>query len=129
MHDLRDKFKNKIILIYGYGISGKASFEHLKHNNKVLIFDDNIKLKKSSFISLSKLKKKEFDYILISPGINIKNCFLKKYLYKYKKKIVTDLDVFYTENFNNLKITITGTNGKSTTAALLFKILTRLGAL
>ena len=123
MHGLINKFKNKIILIYGYGKSGKASFKHLNKNNKVFIFDDNIKLKKSSFISLNKVKKKEFDYILISPGIDIKKCILKKYLHKYKKKIITDLDVFYLENFNNLKITITGTNGKSTTAELLFKIL------
>ena len=123
MHDLSNTFKNKKILIYGYGKSGKASFKHLNQNNKVLIFDDNVKLKKSSFISLNKVKKKEFDYILISPGIDIKKCILKKYLYKHKKKIVTDLDVFYLENFNNLKITITGTNGKSTTTELLFKIL------
>ena len=123
MHDLSNKFKNRIILIYGYGKSGKASFKHLNKNNKVLIFDDNIKLKKSFFISLNKVKKKEFDYILISPGIDIKKCILKKYLHKYKKKIVTDLDIFYAENFNNLKITITGTNGKSTTTELLFKIL------
>ena len=47
MHDLSNKFKNRIILIYGYGKSGKASFKHLNKNNKVLIFDDNIKLKKS----------------------------------------------------------------------------------
>jgi len=31
--------------------------------------------------------------------------------------------VFYIENLSNLKITITGTNGKSTTAELLYKIL------
>jgi len=123
MHDLSNKFINKTVLIYGYGKSGKSSFKHLSQKNKVLIFDDNVKLKKSSFISLNKVKKKEFDYILISPGIDIKKCILKKYLYKHKKKIVTDLDVFYVENFNNLKITITGTNGKSTTAELLFKIL------
>ena len=77
MHDLSNKFKNRIILIYGYGKSGKASFKHLNKNNKVLIFDDNIKLKKSFFISLNKVKKKEFDYILISPGIDIKKCIIK----------------------------------------------------
>ena len=58
MHDLSNKFKNKKILIYGYAKSGKASFKHLNQNNKVLIFDDNVKLKKSSFISLNKVKKK-----------------------------------------------------------------------
>ena len=123
MLDLRNKFKNKLILIYGYGKSGIASFKYLNQNNKVLIFDDNKKLKKSNFVSLNKVKKIKFDYILISPGIDIKKCSLKKYLHKFKKKIITDLDVFYTENLSNLKIAITGTNGKSTTAELLFKIL------
>ena len=123
MLDLRNKFKNKAILIYGYGKSGIASFKYLNQNNKVLIFDDNKKIKKSNFISLNKVKKIKFDYILISPGIDIKKCSLKKYLHKFKKKIITDLDVFYTENLSNLKIAITGTNGKSTTAELLFKIL------
>ena len=123
MLDLRNKFKNKVILIYGYGKSGIASFKYLNQNNKVLIFDDNKKLKKSNFVSLNKVKKIKFDYILISPGIDIKKCSLKKYLHKFKKKIITDLDVFYAENLSNLKIAITGTNGKSTTAELLFKIL------
>jgi len=123
MLDLRNKFKNKVILIYGYGKSGIASFKYLNQNNKVLIFDDNKKIKKSNFISLNKVKKIKFDYILISPGIDIKKCSLKKYLHKFKKKIITDLDVFYAENLSNLKIAITGTNGKSTTAELLFKIL------
>ena len=37
--------------------------------------------------------------------------------------MITDLDIFYLNNPNNLKITITGTNGKSTTSKLLFEIL------
>ena len=123
MLDLRNKFKNKVILIYGYGKSGIASFKYLNQNNKILIFDDKKKIKKSNFVSINRVKKIKFDYILISPGIDIKKCSIKKYLHKFKKKIITDLDVFYAENLSNLKIAITGTNGKSTTAELLFKIL------
>ena len=78
MLDLRNKFKNKIILIYGYGKSGIASSKYLNQNNKVLIFDDNKKLKKSNFVSLNEVKKIKFDYILISPGIDLKKCSLKK---------------------------------------------------
>ena len=39
-----------------------------------------------------------------------------------KKKIYTDLDVFFTF-FKNKCITITGTNGKSTTAKILYEVL------
>ena len=42
---------------------------------------------------------------------------------KNLKKIITDLDIFYSHYFKNRNITITGTNGKSTTAKILFDIL------
>ena len=122
MFDLNDNLINKKFLIYGYGKSGRASYNYLKKKNKISIYDDNIKIK-NFFISLKKIKLTEFDYIVLSPGIDISKCRLKNYLKKNKKKIITDLDIFYLNNPNNLKITITGTNGKSTTAKLLFKIL------
>ncbi len=122
MFNLNDNIKKKKFLIYGNGKSGRASYNYLKKKNKILIYDDNKKLKKF-FISLKKIKLTEFDYIVLSPGIDISKCRLKNYLKKNKKKIITDLDIFYLNNPNNLKITITGTNGKSTTAKLLFKIL------
>tara|TARA_B110000196_G_scaffold215495_1_gene184952 strand:- start:298 stop:1590 length:1293 start_codon:yes stop_codon:yes gene_type:complete len=122
MFNLNDNLKENFILIYGYGKSGHASYNYLKKNNKISIYDDNKKHKKF-FISLKKIKLTEFDYIVLSPGIDINKCKLKNYLKKNRRKIITDLDIFYLNNPNNLKITITGTNGKSTTAKLLFKIL------
>ncbi len=127
MLDLRNNFSSKKLLIYGFGKSGKACLNYLNKKNNISIFDDNKKiipkkLKNSKFINKVKINHEKFDYIIISPGINIKKCSLKKYLNKHKKKIITDLDIFYLENLNNLKITITGTNGKSTTAKLIFEI-------
>ena len=122
MFNLNDNLKNKKFLIYGYGKTGNASYNYLKKNNKISIYDDNKKTK-NSFISLKKIKLTEFNYIVLSPGIDINKCKLKNYLKKNKEKIITDLDIFHLNNPNNLKITITGTNGKSTTAKLLFKIL------
>ena len=123
MHELKNKFKNKKILIYGYGKSGRASFNYLKKKNEVFIYDDFKKLKNLPFITLGNIKNLSFDYILVSPGINIRKCKLKNFLKSHSNKIVTDLDIFYNAYPENLKITITGTNGKSTTALLLFKIL------
>ncbi len=122
MFNLNDNLKNKKFLIYGFGKSGRSSNNYLKKNNKVFVYDDKKIIKKFS-ISLKKLKLTKFDYIVLSPGIDINKCKLKNYLKKNKKKIITDLDIFQLNNPNNLKITITGTNGKSTTAKLLFKIL------
>ena len=46
MFNLNDNIKNKKFLIYGYGKSGRASYNYLKKKNKILIYDDNKKLKK-----------------------------------------------------------------------------------
>ncbi len=121
-------FFKKKILIYGLGKTGISSYIFLKKNNKVYLFDDdkkaisNKRIKKL-IINKSNILKNTFDYILISPGINIKKCFLKNYIKKNSKKIITDLDIFYCNYYDNINISITGTNGKSTTAQILFNVL------
>ena len=55
MFNLNDNLKNKKFLIYGYGKSGQASFNYLKKNNKISIYDDNKKIKKFS-LSFKNLK-------------------------------------------------------------------------
>jgi len=127
MNENSNIFINKKILIYGLGKSGISSFKFLKKRNQVFLFDDNNKIKLSSytkknFISLSLIKKIKFDLIILSPGINNKKCKLNKFLKKNSKIIFTDLDVFYSF-YKNLCITITGTNGKSTTCQLLHQVL------
>ena len=114
-------FLKKKILIYGLGKSGISSFKFLRNKADIYLFDDlkNTHPKQISKLKLSKIK---FDIIIISPGINIFNCKLSKFLKLNKKKIYTDLDVFFTF-FKNKCITITGTNGKSTTAKILYEVL------
>tara|TARA_B110000238_G_scaffold200466_1_gene250694 strand:- start:2145 stop:3449 length:1305 start_codon:yes stop_codon:yes gene_type:complete len=121
-------FNKKKILVYGLGKSGLSAFKFLNKNNEIYLFDDkkiidhNYQLKKS-LISYQKLLRKNIDQIIISPGIDIKKCSLKNYLKKNLKKIYTDLDIFYDFYTKNKKITITGTNGKSTTAKILYDVL------
>ncbi len=114
-------FLKKKILIYGLGKSGISSFRFLRNKADVYLFDDlkNIHPKQISKLKLLKIK---FDIIIISPGINIFNCKLSKLLKLNKKKIYTDLDIFFTF-YKNKCITITGTNGKSTTAKILYEVL------
>jgi len=118
----KDIFLGKKILIYGLGKSGISTFKFLKKRADVYLFDDNQKtnLKK---ITINQLIKTKFDRIIISPGIDISNCKLSKFLNINLDKIYTDLDVFYSF-YKNTSIAITGTNGKSTTAKILFDILT-----
>ena len=124
---LKNKILSKKFLIYGFGKSGISSLKYLKQKNKCFIYDDNKKKLnnkfKRFFISKSKLLNHNFDYIVISPGININRCQLSNYLRKNRKKVITDLDIFFKFNPEVLTITITGTNGKSTTSKLLYEIL------
>ena len=120
-------FLNKKILIYGLGKSGLSANQFLKDKSDIFLYDDfqsNIKTQniKNNLISYKNILNTTFDQIILSPGININKCNLSKFLKKNHKKIYTDLDVFYAFYKNNC-ITITGTNGKSTTCQLLYEVL------
>ena len=119
-------FFNKKILIYGLGKSGRATLNFLKDKkNSIYVFDDNLTLKKDfkkKSLNFNEILNNKFDHIIISPGIDIKKCKLKQFLKVNQKKIITDLDIFYFF-YKNKSITITGTNGKSTTAKILYQAL------
>ena len=120
-------FLNKKILIYGLGISGLSSYKFLKNKNDIFLYDDNkLKIKtlgtKENLISYKEILKTKFDQIIISPGIDINKCKLSKFLKKNYNKVFSDLDVFYSFYKNDF-ITITGTNGKSTTCQLMYEVL------
>ena len=120
-------FLKKKILIYGLGKSGLSSFKFLKKKSEVFLYDDNLSKTQTLninkyLITYKKIIKTSFDQIIISPGIDINKCKLSKFLKKNYHKIYTDLDIFYSF-YKNDCITITGTNGKSTTCQLLYEIL------
>jgi UDP-N-acetylmuramoylalanine--D-glutamate ligase len=121
-------FYKKKILIYGLGKSGLSTYKFFKKKSEIYIYDDkkinckNIEVKKK-IISYKNIIKKKIDYIIISPGININQCKLKIFLKKNLKKIYTDLDIFFNIYNENKNITITGTNGKSTVAKILYEVL------
>ena len=121
MKQNKNIFLGKKILIYGLGKSGVSTFKFLRNKANIYLFDDNLK-KNQKFISLNKIPKKNFDAIIVSPGIDIHNCKLSRFLKKNFDKIYTDLDIFYSY-FDNESISITGTNGKSTTAKILHNVL------
>ena len=128
MLDNKNIFVKKKILIYGLGKSGLSSYLFLRKKNDIYLYDDNKNIIKNKKIKKLLIKsyhinRINFDFIVISPGINIKKCHLKTFLKKNLKKIITDLDIFYSHYSKNKNITITGTNGKSTTAKILFDVL------
>ena len=123
------KYQNKKIAIYGMGLTGCSAAKTLeKLGAKIFCWDDNRKTRKrikNLKFPLNKfwLNKNFVDNIVISPGIDISKCKIKSYLKKNSKKIITDLDIFFELNKDCQIISITGTNGKSTTCKIIEKIL------
>ena len=121
------KFKELSFLVYGLGLTGKSVVNYFKRKNfkKFEVWDDQNKkiLKKYRSKNLEKTLNK-VDYIVLSPGISlVKN----KKLRKYKKKIITDIDLFFINKSRVKSIMVTGTNGKSTTCKLLAHLLKKNG--
>ncbi len=123
------KYQNKKIAIYGMGKTGFSAAKTFKSfKSKIFCWDDNVKIRrkiKSSNFPLKKfwLYEKSIDAIVISPGIDMQKCKIKNFLKKNSKKIITDIDIFFELNKSALIISITGTNGKSTTCKIIEKIL------
>ena len=123
------KYQNKKIAIYGMGITGRSvakTFKKMKA--KIFCWDDDEKVRnkaKKLTFPLNKfwVNQKDIDAIVVSPGININKCNIKNYLKKNLDKITTDLDIFFELNKKTKVISITGTNGKSTTCKIIEKIL------
>jgi UDP-N-acetylmuramoylalanine--D-glutamate ligase len=124
-------YKNKDVGILGAGLSGMAAAKILLSSKaNVFIFDD----KKDKPDSIKKHNWKNYNFwpwenlttLVVSPGIPVnstKKHNAIKLAIKNKVKIINEIDLFVETKPKARIIGITGTNGKSTTVALLFHIL------
>ena len=124
-------YKNQDVGILGMGLSGLAAVRVLLNSKaNIFVFDDKKEkpsiIKKSNWINYNYWPWESIKTLVVSPGIPINNKEKHnaiKLAIDNKVKIINDIDLFV-EIYPKAKIIgITGTNGKSTTAALLFHIL------
>jgi UDP-N-acetylmuramoylalanine--D-glutamate ligase len=117
-------------LVYGLGSTGHSVVKYFKKKSflNYCVWDDSIKLRKKfknrCVSNLSKVLKK-VDFIVLSPGISLKKNKHKNELIKFKKKIITDLDLLYLSDKKFKSIVVTGSNGKSTTCKIITHLLNK----
>ena len=120
--------KKLSFLVYGLGSTGKSVINFFRKNNikNYKVWDDNNKdLYKKLRPKNFKKALSETNYIVLSPGVSLKKSKKKEQLNKYKKKIITDIDLIFLIKKFYKSIVVTGTNGKSTTCKILDHVLKR----
>ena len=122
--------KKLSFLIYGLGSTGHSVIKYIKKKkiSNYLVWDDNADLRKrfknKKTLNLSR-SIQEVDFIVLSPGISLKNTKYKEDLIKHQKKIIIDIDLLYLSNIKFKSIVVTGSNGKSTTCKIIAHLLKR----
>ena len=86
-------------MVYGLGLTGQSvvNFFHRNNIQNFQVWDDK---KKETYIKIRRpesLNKalKEVSYIVLSPGVSLNKSKNKTKLTKYKKKIITDIDLIF----------------------------------
>lgn len=127
-----DSLKNKKIGIFGLGITGVSIYSEIKqYTNSIICWDDSEKnrnffVNQEILFDLSNEQWQSLNIVFISPGVpnNHKIFLLAK---EHNLLISSDIELFLHQNPNSKIIAVTGTNGKSTTTALIGHILNNSG--
>ena len=109
-------------LVFGAGLSGLGAKELLeKKGYEVYLIDD--KVAKTSKEGIEILNNEKIEFIVKSPGIPWKAELLQ--VAKEKNvQVISEIDLAYKYMDKNIKVfSITGTNGKTTTATKIYELL------
>lgn len=125
-------YNYKYVGILGLGLSGNAAARVLvKSKAIVFVFDDkkdkSLVPKKTTWLNYKDWNWEKIDTLFVSPGIPInskKTHPAIKIAKKNNVNILNEIDLFFLTRPSAKIIGVTGTNGKSTTVALLNHILT-----
>lgn len=131
--------KNKNIIVFGLGVTGKSSIKALsKMGANIFIYDDRdydqyketlLELSDYNFNIINSSKEiiwSEIYCVLKSPGIKLNNNFILE-ANENNTKVYSDIELAYKLWGGDNFIAITGTNGKTTTTSLVSHILNYCG--
>lgn len=120
------------VLVYGLGLTGISTVKTLsKMGFDVYTYDANKKivdeLKDYTYSPISKDRaiSDKFDFVVKSPGIKPSDPLVKKL--SEKNEIISDIELSYRLFPEKNIISITGTNGKTTTTSMITHILNGAG--
>ncbi|MHA1558291.1 MAG: UDP-N-acetylmuramoyl-L-alanine--D-glutamate ligase [Alphaproteobacteria bacterium] len=115
-------FSNKKYLILGMGVSGQTTRDWLLRKDAIVLCHDDL----DNSIPIDDIPWKKLEAVIVSPGIPFashnRHPFVKRAVDE-EIKIITDINLLQQNIPNAYYIGITGTNGKSTTAALITHVL------
>ena len=120
--------RNKSVGIFGLGKTGISCVNAcMPYVGRLICYDDKLDTRvkfshQDLLVSYADNAWTELDYIIVSPGIPRSHI-----IFKLKIPIISDIDLLYIHNPAKYYICITGTNGKSTTTALIGHILSSNG--
>lgn len=127
-------FENKHIAVFGLGKSGLAAAERLNSGKaQVVVWDDDQSRRdeaQSKGLQVKDLVTEawpETDALVLSPGVPLTHPAPHPVVAMAKDagaSVVGDIEIFLKEKHDGKVIGITGTNGKSTTSALIDHLLT-----
>ncbi len=120
------KLRNKKVLVYGLGDSGRAVIKILqKHMAHVSFYDENPKF--WDYVGFVRNPMDEqFDFVVLSPGIKVIGNTLLENFKQRKIPVFSELDFAYLLSKGRI-VAVTGTNGKTTVSMLANRILKEAG--
>lgn len=134
---LKDQLGGKPIAIFGLAKSGIATFHACKKAGiETVLWDDNgvnidkMKAEGAAIEDLTQADFSRFSLLCMAPGVPLTHPAPHPVVVQAQKagcEIVSDIELFYRSHKNTRTIAITGSNGKSTTTALIGHVLKEAG--
>ncbi len=125
---------NKQVLVIGLGLSGVAASKLLRTAGATVFAVDNADtealrrdaaqlraLGVDAHLGVTKAPPQYFDFAVVSPGVSNRNPLVQE-MVQHKVPIIGELELGYQQSLC-LNVSITGTNGKTTTTELVEKLL------